>query len=107
MPKKNAARLEREIAASLRTPSHLRAEVDRRMQEATDARRRLDQIEPPTPGRVFRRVDSLLSMAQDQIGRHVTTMEVKVRAPGANQAGHEIFDAIEAVRRRILKLRLP
>jgi len=101
MPRKTAARLDREIAASLRS------EVDQHTQEATLARRRLDQIEPPTPGKTLRRVDSLLSMAQDQIGRHLTTMDLKVRAPSANQAGHEIFDAIEAVRRRIARLRLP
>lgn len=112
-PKKTPTQLDAEIAGQLRRttrgvdPQRLREEVDRHTREATAARYQLDRLTPPRPGQVLRRVDSLLSLAQDQIGRHLTTMETRVGNPPANQAGHDVFDAIEAVRRKIARVRLP
>lgn len=112
MTRKTAAQLRREIEASLGAPRplasasgirRLQEEVDRHTREVAAARNRLDAASPPTPERVLRRVDTLLSMAQDQLGRHLLSQEVRDRDPAAYRSGDEIFDEVEKIRRRILR----
>lgn len=81
-----------------KTPAQLEREIEASLQRAHGARVQRDVLERPSPKRVLGRIDHFLSSAEDQIGRHLTTMETKQSSPTVYKIGDELYDDIERLR---------
>jgi hypothetical protein len=84
----------------------LDAEIDQALSQVKASRTRRDLLERPTPARVLHRIDLALQEAEDQVGRHFTTVETRTSSPDVYRLGNEIFDELEALRWKLRRFKM-